>query len=57
MRLETLIRKSLGMKAHTVVKAEDLPNGGLVAQIDRLPGRRLCCGECGRPAPKVAGTR
>jgi transposase len=57
MRLETFIRKSLGMKAHTVVKAEDLPHGGLVAQIDRLPGRQLCCGECGRPAPKVAGTR
>ena len=41
MRLETFIRKSLGMKAHTVVKAEALPDGGLVARVDRLPGRRL----------------
>jgi len=57
MRLETFIRKSLRMKAHTVVKVEDLPGGGLVAQVDRLPSRRLCCGECGRPAAKVAATR
>jgi len=57
MRLETFIRKSLGMKAHTVGKAADLPDGGVVARIERLPGRRLCCGACGRPALKVAGTR
>ena len=57
MRLETFIRKSLGMKAHTVVQVEERPGGGLVAHVDRLPGRRLCCGECGRPAAKVATTR
>jgi len=57
MRLETFIRKSLGMKAHTVVKVEELPTGEVVAQVDRLPGRRLACGECGRPAAKVATTR
>jgi hypothetical protein len=31
MRLETFIRKSLGMKAHTVVHVEEQPDGGLVA--------------------------
>ena len=57
MRLETFIRKSLGMKAHTVVKTEERPDGGLVAHVERLPGRRLCCGECGHPASQVATTR
>ena len=57
MRLETFIRKSLGMKAHTVVKTEELPEGGLVAYVERLPGRRLWCGACGRPVGKVATTR
>jgi len=56
MRLETFIRKSLGMKAHTVVQVEEQPDG-VVAHVDRLPGRRLACGECGRPVPKVATTR
>lgn len=57
MRLETFIRKSLGMKAHTVVQVEQQPDGGVAAHVDRLPGRRLACGECGRPASKVATTR
>ncbi len=57
MRMETFIRKSLGMKAHFVVQVEELPGGGLLAHVDRLPGRRLHCGECGRPAAKVARTR
>ena len=57
MRLETFIRKSLGMKAHTVVQVEEQPDGGMVAHVERLPGRRLCCGECGRPARKVATSR
>lgn len=57
MRMETFIRKSLGLKAHTVVKVEELPDGGLVAQVERLGNRTLRCGECGLPAPKVAKTR
>lgn len=57
MRLETFIRKSLGMKAHTIVQVKEQADGGLVAQVDRLPGRRLACGECGGPAVKVATTR
>jgi hypothetical protein len=57
MRLETFIRKSLGMKAHTVVQVEEVADGGMLAFVDRLPGRRLACGECGHPAGKVATTR
>jgi len=57
MRLETFIRKSLGMKAHTVTRVDELPDGGLVAHVDRLPSRRLACGECGCPATKLATTR
>jgi len=57
MRMETFIRTSLGMKAHFVVRVEELPEGELLAQVDRLPGRRLQCGECGLPAAKVAKTR
>ena len=56
MRLETFIRKSLGMKGHTVIRVEEQPEG-LVAYVDRLPGRRLCCGECGGLTSRVAGTR
>lgn len=51
------MRKSVGIKAHFVVQIEELPDGGLVAQVDRLPGRRLHCGECGSPAAKMAKTR
>jgi transposase len=57
MRLETCLRKSLGMKAHTATHIDAQPDGSLVAQVDRVPGRRLCCGACGRPAPQVAGSR
>jgi len=57
MRLETLIRKSLRLNAPTVGNTEELPGGGRLAHVDRLPGRRLCCGEGGRPAGKVATTR
>jgi transposase len=45
------------MKADTITQVDWQPGGSLVAQVDRLPGRRLCCGECGHPAPKVAATR
>lgn len=55
--METFIRKWLGLKAHTVVKLEELPDGHLVVHIDRLGTRRLQCGACGRPTAKVAATR
>ncbi len=57
MRLETFIRKSLRMKAHCVTQVEERPDGGVVAHVDRLPGRHLRCGECGCPVAKVAPTR
>ncbi len=43
MRLATFIRKSLGMKAHTVTQVEEQPDGGVVAHVERLPGHRLAC--------------
>jgi transposase len=52
MRMETFIRKQLGMKAHWVTKVEETAEG-IVARVDRLGQRRLRCGECGRPAPQV----
>jgi transposase len=57
MRMERFIRKSLGLKAHTVVKVEELPEGGLVAYVDRLPHRALPCGVCGQATRQVAATR
>jgi len=54
MRMETYIRKSLGMKAHwvTTVRQEA---GQLVAQVERIGHRRLCCGRCGLEAKGTKG--
>lgn len=58
MRMETFIRKSLGLKAHTVVKVEEREGeGALVVHVERLGYRRLRCGACGLEAPRVAPTR
>lgn len=58
MRMETFIRKSLGLKAHTVMKVEEQEaEGVLVVHVERLGHRRLRCGECGREAKRVAPTR
>lgn len=58
MRMETFIRKSLGLKAHTVVKVEERETDQtLVIHVERLGQRRLCCGACSRDAPRVAATR
>ena len=46
MRRERFIRKSLGSKAHPVVKVEELPDRGLVALDDRL-----LHATCGAAAP------
>jgi hypothetical protein len=45
MRLETCIRKGLGLKAHRVVAVEE-QEGRLVAQIEWFEGRALSCGNC-----------
>jgi hypothetical protein len=42
---ETLIRKQLRLKAHTVTKMEESDEGMLV-HIDRLGKRLLRCGVC-----------
>ncbi len=52
MRMETFIRKQLGMKAHWVTKVEATAEG-LLARVERLGQRRLRCGECGRPVRRV----
>lgn len=52
MRLETFIRKSLRLKAHTVTEVQERPDGVLV-RIDRIQGRRVRCGACGRRTPRV----
>lgn len=49
MRLESCIRKGLGLKAHRVAKIRE-QDGWLVAEVERCDRRLLHCGECGRPA-------
>jgi len=53
MRMETYIRKRLGMTAHWVPEVREV-EGGLEVQVERLDHRRLRCGECGM---EVRGTR
>ena len=51
MRMETLIRKAWGLKAHTVVRVEARDaEGELVVPIERLGQRRLR-----RAGPRIAG--
>lgn len=58
MRMETFIRKSLGLKAHAVAKVEAREaEGELVVHVERLGRRRLCCGVCGLETRRVAPTR
>jgi len=56
MRLETCIRKGLRLKAHRVreVREED---GVLVAEIERIEGRKLTCGVCSRRTRHVHSHR
>ncbi len=52
MRLETCIRKGLGLKAHRVREVREESNG-LVAEIEWVEGRKLTCGNCSRRTRKV----
>jgi transposase len=52
MRMESCIRKGLGLKAHRV-KAVREENGHLVADIEWIEPRRLRCGQCSLPTDKV----
>jgi hypothetical protein len=45
MRLETCIRKGLGLKAHRVREVRE-EGDRLVAEIEWIEGRRLSCGRC-----------
>jgi len=56
MRMETFIRKSLRLKAHTVTEVEERPDGVLV-RIDFIRGRRVRCGGCGRLTSRVVHRR
>jgi transposase len=47
MRMDGYIRRGLGMKAHRVVQVRE-SGDLLVAEVERIDGRKLCCGRCGR---------
>ena len=58
MRMETFIRKSLGLKAHTVAQVEAREaESELIVRVERLGERHLRCGVCGLPAARTAPTR
>jgi len=52
MRLETCIRKGLGLKAHRVRAVEE-EDGQLVAHIEWVETRPLICGNCSRRTWKI----
>lgn len=56
MRMETYIRKSLGMKAHWVTEVVETEEGW-VARVDRFGNRRLRCGHCGGETRMTRGRR
>jgi transposase len=56
MRMETYIRKSLGMKAHWVTEVVETEEGW-IARVDRLGNRRLRCGHCRGEAKMTRGRR
>jgi transposase len=57
MKVETFLRKQLGLKAHTVTKVEETDDGCMVAHIDRLGKRLLRCGVCRQRCLEVHSTR
>ena len=58
MRMESFIRRALGLKAHRVVQVEeDETAKQLVIHVDRREHRRLQCGECGRAVRPIVPTR
>jgi transposase len=54
MRMETYIRKCLGMKAHYVSGVTETGDE-LVAEVERYGGRRLQCGCCGTRVKRTKG--
>ena len=47
MRMETFLRKQLGLTAHTVTRVEETAKA-IIVHIDRLGQRLLRCGVCRR---------
>ena len=47
MLLRSMVRRTLGVKRHVVRKVRQ-EGRGLVVELDRHRGRRLCCGRCGQ---------
>jgi len=56
MRVETLIRKGLGLKAHRVRQVREA-DGQLIAELEWISGRLLRCGRCGTRVRQVHGQR
>ena len=56
MLVETLIRKQLGLKAHSVTKVEEI-EGEMIIHINRLGKRLLRCGLCRQRCRKVHSVR
>ncbi len=54
MRMETYIRKSLGMKAHRVVRVVE-EGDVLAAEVERYRRRKLRCGRCGLEGRRTKG--
>ena len=57
MRMETFIRKALGLKAHYVAQLEQASPSEWLAHVERRGQRRLRCGTCGREVGRVAAAR
>jgi hypothetical protein len=51
-----IIRKQLRLKAHTVTQVEETDEA-MIVSIDRLGGRLLRCGVCGRRCRQVHSIR
>jgi transposase len=54
MRMESCIRKGLGLKAHRVKEVRE-QHGVLVADIEWIETRRLRCGKCSLPTDRIHG--
>lgn len=54
MRMETYIRKSLGMTAHRVREVVQTEQG-LEAMVEQLRKRHLKCSECGMEVNAIRG--
>jgi len=53
MRLESCIRKGLRLKAHRVREVREEEPTLLVAEVVRIDGRRLRCGNCSLPSSRI----